>query len=387
MNASKPKSGYIFVAIGIVALLGAGVFFLRDSTEEAPVSETVAETSITLSSTEITRIALQDRVLSIRISGSLQPVQRVQLNAKVSGTLAAIHIDVGDTVKTGDLLVEFDTKDLRATRDERRASLQALEAQQNVAQTTLKRTRQLHGQGYTAKATLDEAVSAALQLQAQIQGVKAQIATAEKALNDARVLAPFDAVVATRPIEQGQTLAVNTELLTLVDLSSMELVARVPTSRIAQVKTAQSAQLHVEGYEERNFEAEVIRISPVADGNARTVPVYLQVNNMDYMLRGGMFATGQLHIEKLENLVLLPLSAIRKDEKGEYVLKVVNNTLVRQAVKVGQTWQEDYRAEITDGLYQGDTVVSAVLPDLKVGMTVTISTANGSDDTDSPKLL
>jgi RND family efflux transporter MFP subunit len=357
------------VGVLVLALvLIGGVMMVRNPQPESDAAAVAAAQErhpVELADVEVTRATAADRSSYIRISGSVQPLVRTRLNAKVSGTVSDLRVDVGDRVSKGDVIAVFDTRDLASSLNERKATLAATQAQLDVAQNTLNRTRQLSKSGYSARATLDQAVSEAGRLQAQLDAQKAQVETAEKALGDATIVAPFDGFIAARPVEQGQTVAINAEIASLVDLSTMEMSAFVPTSRIAEIAIGQSAQIQVEGLGERAFNAKVTRISPMAQENARTIGVFLTIDNTAQNVRGGMFATGTLRVGDERPVISLPASAIRKDENGTFVLLVNGQKLKRQSVELGASINNGAAVSITDGVQEGDVVVSAALPDLK----------------------
>lgn len=370
----------IVILLASVAVVGAVAFFGRDgggADQPAPAASAAAPAAtpkvMELAEIEVTRVERQDLAAEVRVSGSLQPVRRSSLNAKVSGTLAEISADIGDKVRAGDVLARFDPKDLQASLDERAATLDASKAQLTVAEATLNRTRSLSGSGISSRATLDQAQSEVSRLRASIRALEAQVETARTALIDAVVRAPFDGVVSRRPVEPGQTVGVNTELFGLVDLTELEVTAGVPASRIAEIATGQTARLKVEGYGDRAFTAEVTRISPVAEANSRSINVYLRLANPDEALRGGMFASGSITVRAADNVVALPAAALRKDGEGDFVLKVENEKLVRQPVTSGPSWQDGRLVEIASGVTDGDVVVTAPLPDLKPDTAIRIA--------------
>jgi multidrug efflux system membrane fusion protein len=354
------------IASGVIVAVIAGLFVMGPSPDQPVATAVAEERKVTeLAEIEVTRVARQDLTLDIRVSGSLQPVRRTSLNAKVSGTLSELTVDVGDRVKIGDVIARFDATDLKTTLQEREATLSATQAQLQAAEATLKRTQSLSGSGISSQASLEQAESETLRLKAQLRALQAQVDASRKALGDAVVRAEFDGVISRRPVDQGQTVGINTEIVAVVDLSQLEVAAGVPTSRIADVRVGQPASLRIEGIPDRNFKAEVVRISPVADTSSRAVQVFLSIANRDDLLRGGMFASGAITARTSEDIIALPAAAIRKDGRGSFVLKVANGTLVRQDVTPGESWQDGTLVIIASGISEGDVVVTAPLPDLK----------------------
>src|SRR5690606_35369546 len=107
----------------------------------------------------------------------------------------------------------------------------------------------------------------------------------------------------------------------------------------------------------------------VAVAGTRTVPVYVEIDNADRLLRGGMFAAGQIVVSEKQDAIAVPKVAIREDGDGFYVLRVADKTLVRQAVEIVAEWDRGRLVELS-GLNVGDRVATAPLTELKAGEAV-----------------
>lgn len=337
----------------------------------AAIAQDGAKPTLELTTVDVTRVEPHDIASEVRISGSLTPIRRSTLAARVASTIVELPVKVGDVVKAGDLLIRFDTMALQSTLTVRRASAEALSAQLQLAESVLRRTATLGERGASSEAAKLEAQANVLNFQAQLRSKQAEIADAERDLAYAEVRAAFDGVVASRPVDQDQTVALNTELLTIVDLSKMEVDAGVPTSRIPLVRIGQPVELNVEGFPDRTFSGKVTRISPTAVAGSRAVRVFLAIDNDDHTLKGGMFTTGILKVDEQKNIIALPGSAIRHDQAGSFVLKVKDGVLHRQPVELGTAWTDRNLVEVS-GLQAGEIVVSAPLPALEADMPVTV---------------
>ena len=324
-----------------------------------------------LSRVDVSTATKQDIANDVRIAGSLAPARRSTLTARVSSTVLEIPVQIGDVVKAGDLLVRFDTEALASAVTARKAEIDALNAQIELAETVLARNMTLAERRAVSEATQLEARANVLNLRAQLRSKQAEVADAERSLTYAEIRAEFDGVVSSRQVDQGQTVSLNTELLTIVDLSRMEVDAGVPTSRIPLVQPKQPVEFTVEGFAGRTFTGEVVRISPTAVAGSRAVRVFVAIDNNDGPLRGGMFTTGILKVDSQKDVIALPATAIRHDDQGAFVLKVDNGKLQRQAVDLGTSWTDRNLVQVTN-VKEGDVVVTAPLPDLVAGTSVTV---------------
>lgn len=326
---------------------------------------------IELSRADVSTAVRQDIANEVRIAGSLTPIRRSTLTSRISATILELPVQVGDVVKAGDVLVRFDTDALSSAVTARTAEVDALNAQSELAQAVLERNTTLGERGAASDATRLEAQANVLNLRAQLRSKQAELADAERSLAYAELRAEFDGVVSARPVEQGQTVPLNTELMTIVDLSRMEVDAGVPTSRIPLVRLEQSVELSVEGFPGRSFVGKVMRISPTAVAGSRAVRVFIAITNDERLLRGGMFTTGILKVDDQKNVIALPVASIRHDAEGTYVLKVADGALLRQPIELGMSWTDRNLVQVS-GVTEGDVIVTAPLPDLVAGATVKV---------------
>jgi RND family efflux transporter MFP subunit len=326
---------------------------------------------IELSRVDVSRAVRQDVATEVRIAGSLTPIRRSMLTSRVSSTILELPVQVGDVVKAGDLLVRFDTEALASAVTARKAEIDALGAQIALAEVVLERNTSLGERGAASEATRLEAQANLMNLRAQLRSKQAEVADAERSLAYTELRAEFDGVVASRSVDQGQTVPLNTELMTIVDLDRMEVDAGVPTSRIPLVQLKQVVELSVEGFPGRTFAGEVTRISPTAVAGSRAVRVFVAIDNNEGLLRGGMFTTGILKVDDQKNVIALPAASIRHDAEGSFVLKVEGELLRRQPVDLGTSWTDRNLVQVS-GVDEGDMVVTAPLPDLVAGTSVRI---------------
>ncbi len=359
----RPGSAFrlrsLIVAIGLIGALSHAV------------AQEPANAPIELSKVDVSTATRQDVATEVRIAGSLTPIRRSTLTSRVSSTILELPVQIGDVVKKGDLLVRFDTEALASAVTARKAEIDALGAQIELAEVVLERNTTLGERGAASEATRLEAQANLLNLRAQLRSKQAEVADAERSLAYAELRAEFDGVVASRAVDQGQTVPLNTELMSLVDLSRMEVDAGVPTSRIPLVRLGQHVELNVEGFRGRTFAGEVMRISPTAVAGSRAVRVFVAINNDEGLLRGGMFTTGLLKVDDQKGVIALPSAAIRHDDEGAFVLKVDDNMLRRQPVDLGTSWTDRNLVQVS-GVDEGDVIVTAPLPDLVAGASVRI---------------
>ena len=370
--APRRRRPWLWVILALIVIALAALLFVRGRERlEPPPAETQTRPT-ELNKVEITTIAPQLLEQTVKVTGTLAPQQRADLTPQVSGKLQTVMVRPGDSVLAGQLIAQIDIRDLRLTLSQAVANSDATKAQLTLARTQLENTRELFQRGTSSRANLDSAQANVDALAAQVQALQTQVDTAQRAMQNASITAPFAGVIASRSAEPGQSVTPGSPLVTLVDLSIMEVQATAPLSDSANLKEGQRATLSVEGIPGKTFEATVDRISPVAIENTRSIPVFLTLDNPDRIFRGGMFTTGQIVVDEAQGAIAVPAAAIRNDQQGDFVLKVADDKLVRQGVEKGRQWSTGNLVQITSGLAAGDIVVTGRLPELEADTAVTI---------------
>lgn len=313
---------------------------------------------------------------SIPITGTLAAVNRTTVKSRVAGDIIEISVREGSEVKAGQLIARLDPTDFELRVREREAQLRSAEAQLTQARRTMENNRQLLERQFISQNAFDNAASAVDVASAARDAAAAQLNQARKALADTRMAAPMAGVVAERLAQVGEKVPADTRIVTLVDLSRMEIEAPVPASEIAAVRIGQSVELAIEGVEGTR-PGRVARINPGTQSGTRSVPVYIALENRDARVRAGMFAQGALQLETRQQAVLIPLAAIRDAGGRQFVYLVADGKLAEREVRIGLR-DESARlpgggigaAEVLDGLRGGEQIVGVNLGTLRVGSAV-----------------
>ncbi|HTN60142.1 MAG TPA: efflux RND transporter periplasmic adaptor subunit, partial [Devosia sp.] len=366
-NAARVEAGlkprrrrWPWIVLGLIVLVIAA-FYLYQSQKPAPVeaeAAPVAAPVMQLNPFEISTITPQTLAQTVKVTGSLAPQRQTQVASQVSGRVVAVMVRPGDTVRDGDVLLQLDTESLRIQLDQQTSTAEATRAQLVLAESQLARTTDLIERGLTATSGLEQAQSSADALRANLAALQGQVAAARIAVQNATVKATMAGIVSARSVEPGQTVQAGAALFTIVDLDRLELSAAAPVGSSAQIKPGQSVGVSVEGLPNQQFTGTVDRVNPVAMAGTRTIPVYIGLDNTERLLRGGMFATGQVVVAEQANALAVPKAAIREDAESFYLLKLADGAVVRQTIEQGQTWNGGRLIEITSGLVDGDVVVT-----------------------------
>lgn len=285
--------------------------------------------------------------ITVTATGTLEPINQVDVGVEVSGTVKSVQVDYNDRVKTGQVLARLDTSKLTAQVLQAKAALESAKAgvtkaDADVKQTALKLAQlqnvsRKSGGKLPSKVEMDGAEAAIAKAKADKASALADVAKAEAALqfnetdlSKAIIHSPIDGIVLLRRVEPGQTVAASLQtpvLFTIAqDLTRMELHVDVDEADVGRVKTGQHATFTVDAYPLRHFKAEVtqVRYSPKTVEGVVTYETVLFVDNSDLSLMPGMTATADIVVNNIKNAVLIPNAALRftlpvqkEKEKGE----------------------------------------------------------------------
>ena len=277
---------------------------------------------------EVTR---GDLTIRVTATGTLEPVNQVDVGSEISGTIREVHVDFNDRVKKGDILATMDTDQLSAKVNQARASLAVAEAQVKQAEATLeetasqrKRKQELARSGMCseeecdiARAAWERAVADLARAKAQVLLSRAALEAEETTLGKATIHSPIDGIVLSRDVEPGQTVAASFQtpvLFTLAEnLTQMELHVGVDEADVGQVSKGQQAEFTVDAWPNRSFPARITEVhfaSQTVEGVV-TYETVLRVDNSELLLRPGMTATADITVRQVDDVRLIPNAALR----------------------------------------------------------------------------
>jgi RND family efflux transporter MFP subunit len=234
--------------------------------------------------------------------------------------------------------------------------------------------------GFISKNAFDTAQSQYEIARANLDAARAALASSNLSLADTVVRSPLNGQIASRSVEPGEKVAVDTKLFDVVDLRTLELEAPVPVGEIGRVRIGQPVQIMFDGID-GPVQGAITRINPAAQPGSRSIMVYVQVANPSGTLRVGMFGTGTISVGSRENVLAVPATAVRTDAARHSVYALVGGKLVEQQVQTGITGDADGGTwtEIVSGpLASGQQIVKNNLGSLRIGSTVHMVPAAGA---------
>lgn len=339
---------------------------------------------------EVAEVRRGPIALTRNFTGTLEPRAQFVVAAKVAGRVQQIEVQLADRVEQGQQIALLDdaefVQEVRRAEAElavARANLARADSDLEVAQRELRRVQELKGRGVSSESQYDTAVGGELSARAQREVARAEVQRAVAELETARIRLGYTRVearwsggqsrriVAERHVDEGETVAAQAPLLTIVELDPILAVIHVTEAEYARLTPGTLATLTTDAWPGREFAAQVARIAPVFERNSRQARVELEVKNPDQALKPGMFVRVRMELERHELALQVPLVAVarREDRDGVFLLDETVSQVRWQAVKLGvidQGW-----VEVLDGDFAG-LVVTLGQQLLKTGSAVVI---------------
>lgn len=247
---------------------------------------------------------------TVTATGTIEPVETVEVGTQVSGKVETIYVDFNSVVKKGDLLAELDKLTLNESLSRAQASLTSSESQLKYAKLSFERTKQLYEANAATLADYEAAQNTYTQAQMSMKNAQAQYDQAKVDLGYADIYSPIDGVVLDRAVEVGQTVAASFSTPTLFtlanDLARMQVEANVDEADIGQVKLQQRVIFTVDAYPDDVFRGTVnqIRMKPTTTSNVVTYTVIIDAPNPDLKLFPGMTASVTIVTEESTGLAV-----------------------------------------------------------------------------------
>lgn len=352
---------------------------------------------------------------TISATGSLEPVDKVEVGTQVSGDIAKIFVDYNSKVKKGQILAELDKSKLQAALLQAEIAYSSAENDYKYKQSTFERTKKLAENGSSSAVDLETAEYNMNSAKFSMERSKNEVEQAKLNLSYATIKSPINGVVLERSVDVGQTVAASMSAPTLFilakDLKQMKVMADVDEADVGAVKAGQSVEFTVDAFLEDTFKGKIqeVRLNPTTTSNVVTYTVVITADNSDLKLLPGMTATCTIITKEVQDALALPVKATkfspaegtpmlpppdgmgpppgkrpegapafgsmpppggpmgfggpakkrsgsRKPDKGpKFVWVNVNDTIAPRKVKVGLS--DGVYMEVLHGLSEGDSVV------------------------------
>ena len=339
---NKKAIKWIAAALVFVGAVGGGYTYYQSKQATAvPIGQTVTVERGRASST-------------VSATGTIRPVNSVEISSKITARIKEIPVKENDFVKANQTLVILEDKELDTKLDQAKYKV-------TNAKAKYERMEYLHSIGAKADSELEDALYEYQTALSGLEGVQSNV-------DDTTIVSPIDGFVIGEPLSVGTLVAqgVNnpTVIMNIVDLSSKQIRAKIDETDIGKVEVGQTATFTVDAYNGKTFTARVASISQTdvnkswSSSTTTTASVIyynvtLDVDDPENLLKPSMTARVNINVAEKNNVLLVPLAALKTNNEGQYVERV-NRDGTTENVSVTVGIYSDDKVEIVSGLNEGD---------------------------------
>jgi multidrug efflux pump subunit AcrA (membrane-fusion protein) len=392
------------ILIALIAVGGLILYRGWASSEKRSASQRLNRGEIPV---QIAPVVHENLTYSLVANGDIAPLMQVDLFPKVSGYLEKISVQMGDSVRQGQVIAQIDraeflqkVKEIEAKVAQARAQYAELEAgtraedireaeeavkqaqsRFNNAKLQRERVLALYDRQVISKKEADvsemdynvtEAQLAAseqrlkslkegarLEVRAaslgKLKEMEAVLAQEQIRLQNTQIVAPFSGEIVRRNVDNGSLLSPSTPVVTLVHLETLKVVANVLEKDISLVKIGMKVKILTEAYPDKPFEGTIVRINKALDLATRTLQAEINVPNPGRLLKPGMFARIEVALKEKPGALVVPRTAVLGEEGKQFVFTVEGNQAFRKPVVTGI--EQEGLIEIVEGVKEGDKIV------------------------------
>lgn len=384
VRSTPPGDSRVLKRIGVTAAVGAVVvvawgIHARHHSDQQLADWTRQQASPTVSVVTPQAEGVADALV---LPGTVQALNSAPIYARTNGYVRQWLVDIGASVKAGQLLALIDAPEVDQQLAQARADLQTARANQALAQTTATRWSTLLQKDAVSKQESDEKQGDLAAKSALSNAASANVRRLAALQGFTRIEAPFAGVVTSRSTQIGQLVTAGTAasqpLFTVSDVSRVRIYVRVPQANSAGLKPGLHATLALPEYPGRSFDATLTRTADAVDPQSGTVLVELQAPNGDGALKPGAYAQVHFPISGLSGAVTIPASAVLYRSDGTLAAVVDAQGRVKMhPIKIGRDSGD--KLEIVAGLAVTDRVIDSPPDAIANGDQVQVARAGAAD--------
>ena len=382
MKSKQPKNQkmlFVFLVFG-VGILSIIAFQVMDKVLEhknsqsestKPGKENKTELSALVKLTEIKPSDFSDTIRGV--TGKID-VARAKLGFEISGVVETIQKDKGEAVKKGEILAELNKTDLILKEKYKRNSLEGSKIELEKAKKILEENREKAKTGFILETKLkDYELDVALK-ENKVSADDLEIEAASENIKKAELKAPFDGVVMERRIETGESLSNGRDAFVLLDINNIFADIEINEKKLSKIQPGQDILLKTNIYPDP-IKGKIQSIVPAVQGKAMILSARAKLESTKLPLLPGMFVTGEIRVYGEKDALVLPLSALTKENDDVYVYlyNEKKNAVMKTKVSLGYMTQEE--AVVKSGIKPGQKIVIESSQPLKDGMPVKVEEA------------
>ncbi|MGZ5184825.1 MAG: efflux RND transporter periplasmic adaptor subunit [Caldimonas sp.] len=350
--------GVVALALALAPRAGNGSA-KADAKGDAPVP-------LEFTPAEVARPVMAKLPILVEFSGPLVAPRTAVVRAKAPGTLLSLAVAEGSRVKAGQVIGEIDLADLQTRVSERSAMVESAQASLLEAERQHTANVGLASQNFISSTALQSSQARLDAARAQLKSAQAQLSVSRIGVKEATLAAPISGIVGKRHVVPGEKVSAEQQVVTIVDLGSLELAGSVGTHEVSLLHPGQEVEVRVEGQSEP-VPGRIDRIAPAAETGTRAIGVVVALDNTGERYRGGQYAQARVEIADESARLTVPAGAVGQASGQDFVWTIEKGALVRRIVITGRKDVAGGRVEVSKGLAADSQILAARFDNLKEG--------------------
>ncbi|MGJ8759426.1 MAG: efflux RND transporter periplasmic adaptor subunit [Polaribacter sp.] len=289
---------------------------------------------------KVSKVAVNSNTPFLSVSGKIEATNSADLSTRMMGYVKNVHVNVGDKVRKGQLLVSINNTDLQAKKGQVNAGITQAKTAFTNAEKNYNRFKNLYESKSVTQKEMDD-------MTANYQMAKAGLESANQMKNEinaqfaySNITAPFSGVITSKNIEVGDMANPGMPLISLEAPDEFEVIAMVPETEISQIKKGTTVNILVKSMD-KTLKGKVTEVSTSAKNTGGQYLVKINLDKTEVSILSGMFATVQFPVERktASELVLIPTDAIVTNGQlsGVYTVSETNTAMLRW-LRLGRTY-------------------------------------------------
>ena len=339
--------------------LSIGISACGGASAETDQPEAAAQSNERIVKVNTYQLSLSTFEDIIPLTGVLAAPQDASLSAQTAGTVTEI-VEVGQSVSKGDVIARLDDRIIRAALDQAKATRASFASSANLAEDLFKRQEPLFRDSIVSAIEFENVRAQVNQAKAALAQADAAVSGAEQQLENTYVRAPFSGTVEMRMAEKGEQVVPGSPIARIVDTSSLKIQAGVPERYAADVRVGSKVMVSFKAYGGDLVASKISMVGNVIDPKSRSFMIELNISNDGRKLKPEMIVDVLITRRILTDQIVLPQTAIIRDENGESVYIVDNSASGPVAKQVSITTGASFGGEtvVSSGLVAGQQVIT-----------------------------
>jgi HlyD family secretion protein len=403
LKKTKKVWGWVILAV-LLCIVALVIYRGWASSQKRTAPQRLGQGEIPV---QVTPVKRGDLTFFFNATGDILPLMQVDLFPKVSGYLEKISVNLGDSVRQGQVIAQIDRNDFlykvreieakvaqaKAALDEIEAGTRSEEIRQaeeavkqaqsryDNAKTHRERMEALYQKQIISKKDFDNADTECSVCEAQLvssqermkqlrEGARREEREASRAklkemesvllqeqtrLQNTTITAPFQGDITHKYVDTGTLVSPSTPLVTLAHTETLKVIANVLERDISLIKLGMKVRIQAEAFPDKSFDGRIVRMNSALDMATRTLQTEIHIPNAGRMLRPGMFVKIEIALSTRIGTLIIPKVAVVEEGEDRVVFVVENNKALRKTIVTGV--EQDDKVEVLQGLNEGDRIV------------------------------